>query len=672
MIKKLVIVPLLVAVGALVLAACGGAEDKTAQQTTAPAVAPAATDDDAAAAEPAAATAPAAPAATAAPVATAVPVITIEEEEVFAELKDVRSPTEFVMDAAMALNIPISYVPEVPYAPIYGGHLDLEGYGWTVYPNWDMPTVNTWSTMTVSFYAENLLTFPQGPGTNPADYTIMPQLAESWEMSDDGLTYTFNLRQGVKWGVDPEGLHEWVADDIDAASDVTAHDWVKTLALSFGIETSAFKPKYPEISGPEAWSAIDDYTLQVDLSMPAAPFLFKIALRGPQLYNTIPFDKRMADEGIEIQEAMNHIKVQMGTGPWIVTDYVPDTSVAYQRNPNYWLSDDQGNQLPFIDSIEWFAMADERLQDAGFRTGKLGALALETCGMSTQRYEDLNASNPDTYWEVFVDPSNQRGLFFNYGEDGAGEGKPWNDIRVRQAIQLSIDKLAWVEGVLGGWGLPYPTVLGAGNQWWLTPGNYGDTMGDGVASEDLFEYDLDKAKAMLAAAGYPEGIQDMTFMSSHNNGARWFSESEIMVESLRNLGIDVTMTVKDGPARSATQRTGEYDLMYWWPGYGFEPSDWFGYSVHSEITRYDQPVSGLIDPVLDEMVVDMNSEMDPVVRYGLVADLQRYLTERQYVVYSTNWIQIVAIAPWLKNYQYHYDFTTSPSMRHAWIDRSGM
>ena len=72
------------------------------------------------------------------------------------------------------------------------------------------------------------------------------------------------------------------------------------------------------------------------------------------------------------------------------------------------------------------------------------------------------------------------------------------------------------------------------------------------------------------------------------------------------------------------------------------------------------------------MVVAMNSEMDPVKRYGLVADLQRYLTERQYVVYSTNWIQIVAIAPWLKNYQYHYDFTTSPSMRFAWIDRSGM
>jgi ABC-type transport system substrate-binding protein len=161
-------------------------------------------------------------------------------------------------------------------------------------------------------------------------------------------------------------------------------------------------------------------------------------------------------------------------------------------------------------------------------------------------------------------------------------------------------------------------------------------------------------------------------MSSHNNGSRWFSESELVVESLRNLGIDVTMTVKDGPARSATQRTGEYDLMYWWPGYGFEPSDWFGYSVYSVDTRYDQPVSGLIDLALDEMVVAMNSEMDPIVRYGLVADLQRYLTERQYVVYSTNWIQIVAVAPWLKNYQYHYDFTTSPSMRHAWIDRSGM
>ena len=69
-------------------------------------------------------------------------------------------------------------------------------------------------------------------------------------------------------------------------------------------------------------------------------------------------------------EAMNSINVQVGTGPFILTKWEPDVSVSYDMNPDYWGTDDQGNQVPFVDSITLFGMNDERLQDAGFRTGE--------------------------------------------------------------------------------------------------------------------------------------------------------------------------------------------------------------------------------------------------------------------------------------------------------------
>lgn len=90
-------------------------------------------------------------------------------------------------------------------------------------------------------------------------------------------------------------------------------------------------------------------------------------------------------------------------------------------------------------------MKDERAQDAGCRTGKLGALAIETCGLSTERYQDLSKSNPDTVWEIFVDPTNQRAAQPNFKE-----GTPWQNVQVRRAMALAIDKEGWVKSMLGG------------------------------------------------------------------------------------------------------------------------------------------------------------------------------------------------------------------------------
>lgn len=338
----------------------------------------------------------------------------------------------------------------------------------------------------------------------------------------------------------------------------------------------------------------------------------------------------------------------------------------YEKNPIYWGKDGKGNQLPFIDKVEIFGINDERAQDAGFRTGKFGALAIETCGITTERYLDINKSNPDTVWEIFVDPTNQRAVWGNFRE-----GTPWHDIRIRRAMALAIDKEGWVKSVLGGWGTPYSTPLSAGNQWWLPPGQYGDYDKDGIPGERYLEYDLEGAKKLMAEAGYsPDKPIKGTFLLTNDLGQRFFSEGELIVESLRKIGIDMTINVKDGTARLASQNNGEYDLEYGFPGFGWDPTDWLYEGYHSNARKAQWPKSYLSDPVLDKMIEAEEAELDAKRRYDLVADIQRYLQEKQYYNMSTNWIQIVGIAPWLKNYQYQYTFTFAPGLVMSWIDRS--
>ena len=605
-----------------------------------------------------------APAAPAAPAATAAPVVAPKEVE-----SSTMIASEFIAETAMALGVPVSYIPiPDPYEPVYGGSAAVGTLEWVVPSYWDWPIkIGHWNGA-LSHYAEGLGMFHYGPEYSPVDYSSQPGVAENWEISGDGTTYTFDIRKGVKWGIDPGGIHEWLANDVDLDADVTAHDYVAAAGMSFGIEASSYIPKFNMIDGPESFKALDDYTLQITTNQPSAPLIFQLTHKGPWILGRQGIDKRMAEEGLELQEAMNDLKVQIGTGPWIIEEWEPASSISFAKNPSYWGTDGQGNQIPFLDKMTIHGIQDERLQDAAFRTGKLGGITLETCGLSPQRYQDIKQSNPDTNFEVFVDPMNVRGLGLNWGESGDGEGKPWGDLRVRHAMQLAVDKEGWVESILIGWGLPYPTPLAPGNQWWLQPGQYGDSDGDGVTGEDLMKYDPVRAKELLAEAGYPDGF-DAVLGSTHGVGATWFSESELYAESLRNIGINVTMDVKDGAARSAARTAGEFDFIYEFPCWGFEPVDWFGPCYFSPEQKQSQPVSGLVDLELDRMIIEMNQKLDPEERFEAVADLQRYLMEKQYYIYATNWIQIVAIAPWFKNYSFHYTHQIGQGTARAWVEQ---
>ena len=647
--RRFLVLPLALVIGIFVLAACSSADEaevEPTQPTQAPVVQ----------------VQPTAPPAQQQPQPTQAPAVQPTQAPP-QEPSAVLTASEVIQQAAGEMGVPLQ-LPQPPanYAPVKGGNVDLVTNGWPFPRYWDWLYQGAYSNMYISLWAETLVTFPQGPGTNPADYTPQPHLAESWSVSDDGLIWNFSLRKGVKYNDDQL--------DVDSSRDMIAQDWVDMASYAFDQDEETgkgrFTARFPEITGPESWKAIDDYTLEVTLNRPTASFLYKLAIRGPQLYGLEGFEAELeSDPSLKPRDVMNNVDLQYGTGPWVMTGWTPDVSVTYEANGLYWKEDGRGNQLPFIDSVEMFVMKDERAQDAGFRTGKLGALALETCGMSTERYLDINKSNPDTVWEIFVDPTNQRAVYPNFSE-----GTPFHDINVRRAMQLSIDKVGWVNSVLGGWGLPFSTPLAPGNQFWLPPGQYGDFDGDGIPAERYLDYDVEGAKALMAESGYTadNGISG-TFLLTNDLGNRFFSEGELVVESLRNIGIDLEIVVRDGSAFQESRESGDFTVSYGFPGYGWDPSDWLARGYHSRNTLNYQPVSGLVDGELDKMIDAEEAEVDPAKRYELVADVQRYLMEKQYFPMSTNWIQIVAIQPWLVNYQYQYSYPIGNNLALSWVER---
>ena len=201
--RRFLVLPLALVIGIFVLAACSSADEAEAEPTQAPAVQ----------------VQPTAPPAQQQPQPTQAPAMQPTQAPP-QEPSAVLTASEVIQQAASEMGVPLQ-LPQPPanYAPVKGGHVDLVTNGWPFPRYWDWLHQGAYSNMYISLWAETLVTFPQGPGTNPADYTPQPHLAESWAVSNDGLVWTFNLRKGVKYNDDQL--------DVDTQRDVTAHDWVE-------------------------------------------------------------------------------------------------------------------------------------------------------------------------------------------------------------------------------------------------------------------------------------------------------------------------------------------------------------------------------------------------------------------------------------------------------------
>jgi peptide/nickel transport system substrate-binding protein len=301
------------------------------------------------------------------------------------------------------------------------------------------------------------------------------ELAEKWEWKQNPLQLIVTLRKGVMFPEKPGVMksRELVADDIVYTFN-RLNSSPKKIAAYFDFVSSI--------------EAKDKYTVVFNMKEYNAEWAYRF---GYGYYSGI-IPREVVESAPDNAGARDWKKVN-GTGPFMLTDYVAGNSHVYTKNPDYWDKEKIGGteyKLPFVDKVTYRIIKDEATVVTAFRTGKLDML--ET--VRWQNVESLKKSNPQIQWHRYLAMGGQ---YLAMRVDT----KPFDDIRVRRALNMAVNKKEIVDSYYNGnaelFAYPeHPEYVG-----YFEPL---ESMPDSV--KELFAYNPDKAKKLLAEAGYPNGF----------------------------------------------------------------------------------------------------------------------------------------------------------------------
>ena len=344
---------------------------------------------------------------------------------------------------------------------------------------------------------------------------IVPSLAESWEISGDALTYTFHLRQGVKF----HNGEELTADDVE-------YSFTRQLSVEGAVNTdflAQIKGASQLLEGTtdqlEGFETVDDYTFTITLSEPYAGFLACLSTPGCSIYN------REATEAAGDQFGLDP-SVTVGTGPFRLTDWTINDQLVLTRYEDYWKGP---SELP---GVVIRIVPDTETQRMMFESGELDVVDLDYLPDAvddfTTRYPDQIVSGPRVGTTYFTMNQNI---------------EPFQDVRVRKAVQMAIDRQAILDALYGGRGQVENGIY--------PHGLYGFN-----SSLPEITYDPEEAKALLAEAGYANGFEMQIAADSSASDAT-NQALEIIQAQLGEIGIQAEIQNMDESTWLATRNSGE-------------------------------------------------------------------------------------------------------------------
>jgi len=489
--------------------------------------------------------------------------------------------------------------------PIPGGV--LRSYYPADPPYWDPNMgVSNYAYETLQRVHTTLVQFPFGPKFSKWDLDIdtANSFAQSWEVSQDGLTYTFHLRQGVKWqNIPPMNGREFVATDAK-------------FALETQIKTGS-APRHSQLEVINSIECPDKYTLVLHLKERRADMLQILA--SP--YCIID----LAPELVAAFGDLNSPKAVIGVGPFILEDFVPSVKTVYKKNPNYYRSNEG---LPYLDGIYNVMITDASTSLAGFRAEKI-----DIRGVSRIDLASVKQTNPDIYCAEGELGASEFGLAFRTDKP------PFSDARLRQAVSMALDRKSVIDTLYFGYALEQWGPIHAASPWYLK---------DQGECAKYYQYNPEAARKLLADAGYPNGLSVSMLLYSPSE------MDEFWVDSLSKVGIKVTMkTVELGAYMNVLYVQKSYDdiaRVQMWGGATLCPDTWLN-SIYG--TGYVNNYSRVSDPKLDAMLNAQMVEMDPVKRQEIINDIQRYeACEMHYVHWPMSW-GVTCMHSWVRDYQTH-------------------
>jgi peptide/nickel transport system substrate-binding protein len=439
---------------------------------------------------------------------------------------------------------------------------------------------------------------------------IVPALAESWEASEDGLTWTFTLREGVTFhNGDP----------------LTAQDVVFSINRIKNPDVAS--PRAGDFAVVESVEATDERTVVFTLSQPFSPLLAKLAFST----NAILSEAVVTENGDAQQ-------VVVGTGPFRFVEYLPQTRMVLERNPDFWGTDAEGNQLPYLDGITFTFYPDPASRTTAIQTGSVDWVEYVPAA-------DVELLRADPNVEVVGGLSaNFRSLYLNTTRE------PFDDPRVRQALAYAIDEQAVIDLALFGTG----GVLATGTT--IPGGNF-----YAVDSNPYTGRDLERARALLAEAGLEGGFEFEMYITSTYDFLR--DPAEVIQANLADIGVRATIRTEDWSVYLPTVYEGDYQATILGSSGQADPDDFLYNQFHSGSA---QNLVRLSDPELDALLEEGRRVSDPDARREIYLEAQARILELMPMVFIFHSAQYEAIRPNVQGFE-HFPNTSYLGLRTTWL-----
>jgi peptide/nickel transport system substrate-binding protein/oligopeptide transport system substrate-binding protein len=351
----------------------------------------------------------------------------------------------------------------------------------------------------------------------PGVSELVPGLAEKWEVTTDGLTYTFHLRANVKF----HNGQTLKADDVLFTFDRMLDPATKALNTDFlDMIAGAGDRMDGKASSVSGLKVINDSTIQITLGKPFAPFLANLATPAGSIYN------RKATLAAGDQFGLDPKKT-VGTGAFMMSSWTVNDSVTLKSNPKWY------GGKPTIDGITIKVIPDANTQRLMFETGTLDILDLDNARSQIPYFTD------SAKWKGQIVSGPRVGIYYYALNEAI---KPLDDVRVRKAVQMSIDRQQLLDKLYYGKGALENGILPSG------------LLGHNPALP-VIPYDPVKAKALLTEAGYPDGIEmDLTQTTDSPSSLKL---NEAIQAMLAKAGIRAKVVQMDSATYFATRKTGK-------------------------------------------------------------------------------------------------------------------
>lgn len=427
----------------------------------------------------------------------------------------------------------------------------------------------------------------EGLTTFDDDIKLAPSLAESWEQSEDGLTWTFTLRQGVTFS---------------NGRDFTSED----VLFSFQriIDPTLGSGRVNSCGGADAtFAAPDPYTFTITTTSPNG--ILPITVAGAAGCGIIA-PESVGDDG--------QVVVPIGTGPFTIEDVVGTTSMTLVKNPNYW---QEG--FPLLDAVEITVIPEASVREAALLGGEVDWIM----SPAPQSYDALK-SNPN----VVIGEA----PLLQYSYMGVNLRRdPLSDVRVRQAMAYAIDREQICAAGEFGLCTAIEGPTAPGSPWYFDYAPYGR--------------DVERARQLLAEAGYANGF-DVELMptSTYENTVR---QAQVVQQNLAEVGIRATINAPEWAQWLELEGSGNYDV-YLCGWIGLTDADLYYYLQHrtGEVFNF----TGYSNPEFDQLVEEGRSITDFDQRFAIYERANQILVDDAPYIYFYSPLGLRAYTPEVKGF----------------------